>query len=54
MMEDVLHAAAEQMPHFTEDHWRVAAFLRSQGGMPITLRISKEDLFQDRSFNQPL
>ena len=44
MIEDVLHAAAELMPHFTEDHWKVAAFIRSHEGQPINLRLAKEDL----------
>ena len=46
MIEDVLHAAAEQMPHFTEDHWKAAAFIRSHGGQPIALRLTKGDLSQ--------
>ena len=46
MIEDVLHAAAEQIPHFTEDHWKVAALIRSHGGKPITLRLTMEDLSQ--------
>ena len=46
MIEDVLHAAAEQMPHFTEDHWKVADFIHSRGGQPITLPLTKEDLSQ--------
>jgi hypothetical protein len=46
MIENVLHAAAEKMPHFTIDHWAVVTFLRAQGNQPVILRITKEDLSQ--------
>ena len=46
MIEDVLHAAAEKMPIFTEDHWAVTTFLRKHGDQPIILRLTKEDLSQ--------
>jgi hypothetical protein len=46
MIKDVLHAAAEKMPHFTEDHWAVATFLRAQRNQSVILRITKEDLSQ--------